>query len=230
MCVNFSVAQVQVQINKDVYNFDLAPRLAEVLTPIANSAEWYWPSAQLYNLNAASIEKQRQTLIQQLRNDSSANEAKQEAYEALINQLSAWRLADRIQIKIDFDLARVSPAQNPKFDNGEYLLRLSTRPSTFEVFGAVMRPSTLKVTNNTCIRDILADVIRLQSADHNQVYIISPTGQIEIAPIAYWNHRCVVPMPGSSLYIPLQENQWFEHASIINQQVASLALNRIRTQ
>jgi flagellar biosynthesis protein FliQ len=63
ICINVSVAQVQVQINEDVYSFNLAPRLAEVLTPVANSNEWYWPSAQLYNLNAVAIEKQRQTLI-----------------------------------------------------------------------------------------------------------------------------------------------------------------------
>lgn len=230
ICINVSVAQVKVQVNDYIYNFDRAPRMVDVLTPVANSEDWYWPNAQLFNLNAASVEQQRQGLIQALRKEHGANKAKQEAYEALINQLSAWRLADHIQIKIDFDLARVSPKHNPRFDKGEYLLLLSTRPNTLDVFGAVINPGTLKQTNNTCVKDILADVSRLKSADDNQVYIISPTGQIEIAPIAYWNHRCVVPMPGSSIYIPLQENQWFKQASVINRQVAALALNRIRTQ
>jgi hypothetical protein len=231
LCIaNVSQANVNIQINQTQYSYLTQPRLNEILTPIEAAANWYWPSAQLFNLDKTAVEEQRQALISLLSNYAKQNDDSRATYAALIQQLQNWRLADRIQIKIDFELTRFSLEHNPRFEDGDYLLKLSTRPKNLYIFGAIDAPIVKTFSENSCLQDLLTDVNRLANADLNQVYLISPSGSVQSVPIAYWNSRCVVAMPGSSIYVPLQENQWFKQAKVINRQVASLAINRIHAQ
>jgi hypothetical protein len=221
-------ANVQIDINGSVYSYDSNPRLDQVLAPVADQDDWYWPNAQLFDLSRSAIEAQRNILIQRLINKGTTNNRLSGDYQKLINDIQSWRLADRIQINIDFDLARISLANNPKIENGNYLLTLSKRPEQLHIFGAVAAPRTITYPENTCIDEILTGIMRLDIADNSFVYLISPTGNVEKVPVAYWNKACAVPMPGSSIYIPIQEYQWLKSAALINQQVTSLAVNRIR--
>ena len=227
--IQLCFAQVDISINDKNIIYDANPRLAEVLETVANDMPWYWPSAQLFKLKVTEVELQRQALIKLLEQNEGSDE-QAIAHRTLMKQIKSWHLGDRISIKIDYDLARYSLNYNPRIENGKYLLTLSKRPTKLEVFGAVAAPISITYVENKCVKDLLNSITRLENADLNQVYIIAPTGKIDIAPVAYWNHHCVIPMPGSAIYIPLQENQWFEHAKIINQKVSSLALNRITKQ
>lgn len=220
-------AQVRVKINKSVYQYDANPRLADVLVPTFGVSQWYWPSAQLFRLNSTDYEATRNSLIALLSKDNTASKNVLKAHQHLLSQINEWQLADRVQIEIDFERARYSLAHNPQFEAGEYLLKLSERPKSLFIFGAVATPQTIEHVDNQCIQETIKDIERYVGADLDKIFIISPNGKIEPAAIAYWNERCVVPMPGSSIYIPLQENQWFKKAALINKQMASLSVNRI---
>lgn len=229
LCIfNVSYAAVQIHINGVAYVHDALPRLDHVLMPVAAQEQWHWPSSQLFNLESAAIETQRDTLIQLLSDEGTVNAQISGDYQTLINEIKRWPLADRIQIDIDFDLARYSLAHNPRFVSGNYLLTLSERPNQLFIFGAVASPSTIDYAENTCVDKIISNIARLKIASLSYVYLISPAGDIQKAPIAHWNSSCVVPAPGSSLYIPIHEHQWSKTAYSLNQQVISLALNRIQ--
>ncbi|WP_371195225.1 capsule biosynthesis GfcC family protein [Glaciecola sp. SC05] len=227
---NPSHANVQVEINGGVYVFEGNPRLAEVLAPLAQQQNWYWPSAQLFNLELSSVEKQRHELLQDLKDEATTDGVVNPNYQMLISEISNWRLADRIQIEIDFELARFSLAANPRFENGNYLLHLAQRPKYIYVFGAVQIPATLSSPDNQCLHSVIKDMVRLDIADPSYVYLILPTGKIEKVAVAYWNRGCVIAMPGSLVYVPIRESQWFNTAKIINQKVTALALNRVPSQ
>lgn len=222
-----SYAKVQIEINGVAYSYQNNPRLDEVLSPVVNQNNWYWPSAKLFKTDNAAIEAQRIALIKLL---SSYGEKQRKEQQAIIDQIKNWHLADRVKIKIDFDLARFSLTNNPKFEDGSFVLTLSKRPNFLTLFGALPKPGTLPFPENKCVRDLLAHVDKLPNADHDHVYVISPNGNIDKVPIAYWNQLCFVPMPGSMVYVPLRENQWFTEATDINQQVAELAINRTDEQ
>jgi len=224
----FSVqAQVKVTLNKTIYQYDATPRLADVLVPAFGVAQWYWPSSQLFRLNSTDYEATRDSLIALLSKDNTASKNVLKAHQHLLGQINEWQLADRVQIEIDFERARYSLAHNPQFEAGEYLLTLSERPKSLFIFGAVATPKSIVYEDNQCIQETIKGIQRYVGADLDKVFIISPDGKIAPATIAYWNKRCVVAMPGSSIYVPLQENQWFQKAAMINQQMALLSVNRI---
>lgn len=229
ICLSMAThANVLININGSNYSYNENPRLEQVLAPIALQSNWYWPSAQLFDLDDANIELKRDELIQLIKQDAAANVEFANDYQILIEQIQTWTLADRVNIDIDFDLARFSIEHNPKFENGRYLLTVSTRPERVYIFGAVKEAGYRDFSENTCVTNVLAKIERLDSADTNSLYLISPNGNVEKAPIAYWNRACVVPMPGSLIYVPIQESSWSADMAQMNKMVTSLALNKVQ--
>ncbi|MEP4892434.1 MAG: capsule biosynthesis GfcC family protein [Aliiglaciecola sp.] len=218
-------SQVEVTVDNKVLSFVENPRLSQVLEPIDLKPNWYWRSAQLFKLDSDLAENNKRNLIDQLISVSQSNDST--ALTPLISQIESWQLAQRIDIHIDYDLARFVLRYNPLFEDGKYELKLTKRQSSLFIFGAVSQPQTLAYENNQCIETIVAKIDKLEIADANFVYAIQPDGVIRKLPIAYWNQECQQVMPGSQLYIPLAEFQWFSENTQLNQLVAELAVNRI---
>jgi len=228
-----SRSEVEITINDTQFLYDGPVRLAQVLTPVAFQEKWYWQSAQLFAFSKASteqLEQQRIDLIHALQAQSLVNNDISETYLTIADQVNTWYLADRISLNIDYDLARISLEHNPQFVSGKHLLLLTPRPSTLHIFGALPKAETIEYPENTCIADILEGVELLEGAERNIVYIISLSGNVQQAPIAYWNKSCVMAPPGASIYIPLLENQWSASARNLNELVIELAINRITRQ
>lgn len=222
-----SLAKVEVSINNTAYSFPTNPRLSDVLAPVAFQEPWYWPNSQLFRSNTKKAQALRQQIIERLAKEGNENSTHQSIYVAITKQLESWEVADRIAIEIDFELARISSKNNPLMENGLYRILLTKRPSNVYVFGALNNELNLPYSNNTCVEDIMSKVVLSDSADKSYVYLISPLGKVEKAPIAYWNSKCTILMPGSTLYVPLKEGLFSKAHKTINRQILALAVNRI---
>jgi hypothetical protein len=216
-----------VQISDNTYQFDGTPRLSSVLEPIAFDKNWYWPGAKLFMLNNSNINVAREQLITSLENIQKSSDNHDMEYSKLIEQIKNWSLASRVNIVIDYDLARYSLKNNPVFEPGNYLLQLSEPPKYVKIFGAVSNPVNKEYQNNTCVHELLKNIAMSDQADKSIVYIIDGSGSVKKAPIAYWNRECVVPKRGAMIYVPLQEGQYFTQNNDLNKAIIHLAINRI---
>jgi hypothetical protein len=222
-----SLAKVEVTINETVYTYSTNPRLSDVLRPVAFQESWYWPNTQLFSRNTNQAQELRQQIVKMLAIQSKENKKHQAIYGNIAKQLENWEIADRVAIQIDYELSRISPKNNPLFEDGLYQVFLTKRPTNIKVFGAIDKELVLPFKNNTCVKDIVSTITFSDYADKSYVYLISPQGQIEKSPIAYWNNKCTIPMPGSALYVPLQENFFSKVHGVINRDILALAVDRI---
>lgn len=224
---NAKASDVNVQINDKTYQYVDSPRLTNVLEPVAFEKQWYWSNAKLFNLDSGEINALRDRLIVSLDNIQASSGNITNAYSQLAQQVKSWKLAHRINIRIDYDLARYTLKNNPIFEAGNYLITLSERPKHIKIFGAVSKPLSKDYQNNTCVHDVLKNVKLSDEADKSIVYLIESSGVVQKAPIAYWNKNCVIAKPGSMVYVPLEEDQIFKQNSELNLAIVHLAKNRI---
>lgn len=222
-----SQADIKVILNNNLYSYSVSPRLVEVLSPVAFDKQWYWPESKLFRSNTDYAQQLRTEIINLLKAEKANQESNNSSYENIINQIGSWELADRIKVEIDFELARISAQHNPRLESGEYQLILSERPSNLYIFGAIEKPINTHYIDNTCVKDILSSLKFMHLADLSFIYIISPRGKVGKYGIANWNNECVLPMPGSTIYIPLQERLFSNQEKIINRKIVELATNRV---
>ncbi|MDX3773629.1 capsule biosynthesis GfcC family protein [Chromatiaceae bacterium AAb-1] len=224
-----ALADVRVVINSQSFSYTDNPRLAEVLAPVAGP-HWYWPAAALYQLDNNEPEQLRQLILQQLTafaEQQQDNHRQLAAVQRIKGELSGWQLAKRIRIPIDYDLARTKAEFNPRFEDGDYLLRLTMRPSSVYAFGLLEFSRKLTHLGAADVTAYLPELKLLAGADKSRIYIIQPDGQTSIASIAYWNKQHREVMPGGQLFIPFA-TEWFATAAdSLNQQIIELATHRV---
>ena len=229
---NTAVASVTVTINQDQYVFAHEPRLVEILTPIANQANWYWPSATLYQVDNIQLEEKRQLLITSLSNliqrYRTQNPETAKSIEQLQASITNWRLAQRLPIKIDYDLARMVAAANPQLPKGEYILSLRPRINTVQLFGAVNNTGAVPHLPYTDISGYITNHNLLGLANKDVVIIIQADGRLIKSPAAYWNKTHQEVMPGSQIFVPFKQSLFKPEFTTINQQIITLALNRVQ--
>lgn len=226
-----AMAKVTVTINHQAFEFDHNPRLVEVLAPVAIEQNWYWPSAVLFEDTNNELETTRQLLLNNLSNLSQAYEADNaklaESIEELKATIASWRLAKRLPIKVDFDLARIVAAENPQLPNGDYILELDERKNTVQLFGAVHKTNQLNHQGHADASQYITDQLRSELANKDYVILIQADGQKIMAPVAYWNKKHQEIMPGSQIFVPFKESLLQPELNLLNQQIVTLALNRL---
>ncbi|MCS4308797.1 hypothetical protein M2404_003159 [Rheinheimera pacifica] len=223
-------AAVTVDINGNRRQFDANPRLHEVLAPVALQSNWYWPAAALYQLNSDQPEQLRQQLLQQIAQLKQQNAADSDFFttmESLERQLASWRLAKRIAMPIDYDLARVRPEFNPRFDNGAYLLQLKQRPASVYLFGALSSEMTVTHRGAAAAADYIISAQPTPLADVAELILLQPNGKVQAAGAAYWNHAHIEAMPGAQVFIPLQSQLFSSQLDILNKRLLELASHRV---
>lgn len=224
-------SEVEITINQSAYAYSSNPRLSDVLAPVALKENWYWPSSQLFRSNTNNAQDSQNQIVEMLSSQANSKASYYGTFNNLVNQLLSWDVADRVNIQVDFDLARTVTQHNPRLENGQYKMFLSTRPTHLYVFGAVENALNLPFTDNNCVVDIIANIELSTYAHKSYVYVISPNSEINKIAIALWNaSQCASLMPGSMVYIPLQEGHFSDKYSIINRRIAELAVNRIAVQ
>ena len=232
LALNTVIASVTVAVGKEQYIFTHSPRLIEILAPLANQKNWYWPGAVLFEVDVSQLEKTRQLLLNNLsilsKRYQSENPKLALSIEQLKMTITNWSLARRLPITIDYDLARIVAAANPQLPHGQFILELTERKNTLPVFGAVNK--TIKVTQlaHSDVGMYITDQIRSDLANRDYLMLIQADGRTIKAPIAYWNKTHQEAMPGSQLFIPFSESLLQPEFAIINQQIMALALNRLQ--
>lgn len=224
-----SFADITITINETKYQYPGNPRLTEVLEPIA-SKNWYWPAARLFRLNDKAAEESRKQAIAAL---ASLNDNflllgdYRPATNYLTSQIEAWNLATRVNITIDYDLARIKPEYNPKFDDGEYLLSLKPPVIPIYEFGMTENIGFFTAKTGLCADQYLVGKELKPLADKDYLYVIQPNGKISKIGKAYWNYQCRTLMPGAQLFVPISETDVISQVSKVNKLVAELSINRI---
>ncbi|MAD74868.1 MAG: hypothetical protein CML20_08790 [Rheinheimera sp.] len=234
---------VIVDINNSAYNFEVEPRLSEVLAKKGLEQNWYWPASKLYRLDNTKLnstrlnssllasnspEHLRSTVLQQLETlAASAKPELQTELNALKFQVANWQLAQRILIPIDYDLARAQAPFNPKFDTGVYKLQLMVRPETVQFWGAIEKDVVVPHNGATSISEYLTAIERTAYADASVVYVIQPDGTVIKVGVANWNRQHIEAMPGALVFVPF-ESEWFSsELEQLNQNLLALVLHRV---
>ncbi|MFQ3219666.1 MAG: hypothetical protein ACI96W_002030 [Paraglaciecola sp.] len=231
MTFDNAIAQVTVEVNQQHYVFTNQPRLVEVLAPLATQQNWYWPAAALYEIDKIELEKTRQKVLNQLSILAKAQLPKNGPLKLAVEQLAAditnWTLARRLPIAIDYDLARIKAAANPKFTHGNYILHLARRSNRIHLLGAVNYSQHVAHLPHGDVSNYMAKQSLTNLADKDYVIVIQANGTVVKAPTAYWNKTHQEVMPGSQLFVPFKESLFTPELSKINQHIVKLALNRV---
>lgn len=223
-------SSVEIAINDTAYRYKNNPRLSEVLAPVAFLDSWYWPQSKLFRLNTKNAQALRSEVLNMLAQQKRSQNEHAALYENITQQLLSWEIADRVTVKIDFELSRISSAHNPRLDSAGFQLLLSKRPEHLYVFGALDNPQRIPYEDNTCIEQIMTQIKVSKIAHKSHLILISPQGNVSEAQTAYWNNECTLVMPVTMIYVPLQESLLSQQPNIINNKIAELAVNRIVAQ
>jgi hypothetical protein len=233
LTLNTVTASVTVTVKQQQYVFTHQPLLVEVLAPIAAQENWYWPMAALYQEGDIQLEKTRQSLLNNLSALSKRYRTEKPQIGQSIEQLQVtitrWHLARRFPIKIDYDLARIVAAANPRLPNGKYILDLSPRMDTVQLFGAVNKTNYVPHLAHADASEYITRQTLTDLADKDIVMVIQADGRDITSPVAYWNKTHQEVMPGSQLFVPFKESLFHPEFALINQQIMTLALNRVRS-
>lgn len=229
---NTAVASVTVTVNKMQYMFAHEPHLIEILAPIANLKNWYWSSAALFQADDVKLENMRISLLNNLSILAKTYEAEKpeitQSLEQLRYAIKNWRLARRLPIKIDYDLARIVEAANPQLPQGKYILNLKPRLKTVQFFGAVNDAGVVLHLPHADVSEYIARHILGDLSNKDYVVLIQADGRLIKVPVAYWNKTHQEVMPGSQLFVPFEQSLFKPEFATINQQVMTLALNRVQ--
>ncbi len=223
-------AMVSVQINENLYHFSELPRIDEVLAHQALEHNWYWPSTALFELGDLDLESRRKVILAKLDKLKTNHLAEQQIFDAISNlqsQINQWQLAKRIILPINYDLARISPENNPRFEAGNYLLKLQLRSESITAFGLVKMPTTIEHKGGSSFNYYVTDMKILSVANNSELYIIQPDGKVNKAGYAYFNQSSPDIMPGSRIFVPFKSELFSTELDAINQEIVELAINWI---
>lgn len=227
-----AIASVTVTMKQEVYEFTYEPYVSEVLALIADQEKWYWPSAVLYQADSIQLENTREQVLNSLSTLIKSHQIDKPEISHSLEQLkitiTQWDLAQRLPLKIDYDLVRIVAKANPRLPKGQYILSVTPRMSTVQLYGAVHETSNIAHRPHTDVSQYITNIARTNLADKDYVIIIQANGQKITAPIAYWNKGHQEIMPSSQLFIPFRESFFYPEFAILNQHIITLALNRVR--
>ncbi|MEI8596278.1 capsule biosynthesis GfcC family protein [Photobacterium sp. Hal280] len=208
------------------------------LTPSSDkpAQSLYWSGALLWKADhraKQAIALHQQTLDKQTRALADhwrySRPAASETLIQLAQSLASPLPGERIFLPLDRDRVRIVPENNPAL-NGPFALRLTTRPNTVKVTGAVKLPTgntadiSLPWQERQDAADYLKQIPALSVANRDYVWVIQPDGKAEQHNIAYWNRQHQDIAPGAILYLAFTDLP--ESAKSLNAQIIHLLSQR----
>lgn len=173
---------------------------------LANS---WWPGAVISEEQAtATALRQQQALVARLA-ALSAEESGDDAaaINTLRQQIQALKITGRQHITLDPDVVRVSERGNPPLQ-GNYTLWVGAQPTEVTLFGLLSRPGKQPFMPGRDVTHYLDGQNLLSGADRSYAWVVYPDGRSQKVPVAYWNKRHVEPMPGSIIFVGLDDSVW----------------------
>ncbi len=219
---------VSITLNDKLYVFNERPRLAQVLAPVALLDNWYWPATKVFKLDTPEPEQQRQALLALIsRLKMQAKPELAAALGQLATEIAGWQVAQRVSLKVDYDLARISLAHNPRFDAGRYQLMLTARPNSLLVNGALTQPTVVGHVGAGHLAVYLTQLDMSPAADKQRLWLIQPDGAVRQVIVQHWGRERVEAMPGAQLIVPFSSHFFTADLAELNQQLLALAVNRM---
>lgn len=192
---------------------------------LANS---WWPGAVISEEQAtAAALRQQQELVARLAALSAGESGDAAAaINALRQQVQALRITGRQRVNLDPDVVRVSERANPPLQ-GNYTLWVGPQPAEVTLFGLMSRPGKLPFMPGRDVVSYLEGQSLLSGADRSYAWVIYPDGRSQKVPVAYWNRRHVEPMPGSIIFVGLDDAVWSSEPDALNADILHTLTQRI---
>ena len=207
-------------------------RLSDLLHDERLPPDIYWRSAQLTNMERMNAsEAERKSLVSELislkeswnsvqRMDLAASTQK------LIDDLSRGSVSGHFNLEIDPDLSRIDKASNPLL-KGDYILFFSARKPYLNLIGLTESSNQQGLYPGVGIHEYWQGYHLLPGADPAFIYMIQPTGKVDVVPVAIWNRLHREPMAGATLFIGFDPDILPPDHKSINARIAKLMTNRI---
>lgn len=192
---------------------------------LANS---WWPGAVIGEEQAtAEAQRQQQALLARLAAlsaEESGNDAA--AINALRQQIQALKVTGRQTINLDPDVVRVSERGNPPLQ-GNYTLWVGPQPTDITLLGLLSHPGKQPFIPGRDVASYLDGQRRLSGADRSYAWIVYPDGRTQKVAVAYWNKRHIEPMPGSIIFVGLDDAFWSSEPEALNVDILHTLTQRI---
>ncbi|MES0301507.1 capsule biosynthesis GfcC family protein [Citrobacter sedlakii] len=192
---------------------------------LANS---WWPGAVISEEQATvTALRQQQALVARLA-ALSAEESGDDAaaINTLRQQIQALKITGRQHITLDPDVVRVSERGNPPLQ-GNYTLWVGAQPTEVTLFGLLSRPGKQPFMPGRDVTHYLDGQNLLSGADRSYAWVVYPDGRSQKVPVAYWNKRHVEPMPGSIIFVGLDDSVWSSEPDALNADILHTLTQRI---
>lgn len=192
---------------------------------LANS---WWPGAVISEEQAtATALRQQQALVARLA-ALSAEESGDDAaaINTLRQQIQALKITGRQHITLDPDVVRVSERGNPPLQ-GNYTLWVGAQPTEVTLFGLLSRPGKQPFMPGRDVTHYLDGQNLLSGADRSYAWVVYPDGRSQKVPVAYWNKRHAEPMPGSIIFVGLDDSVWSSEPDALNADILHTLTQRI---
>lgn len=224
----FTEASVSVLVNNKPLHFTEQPRLADVLKEVAFEENWYWPASKLFRAPSEHIEHKRRVVLRHIAKVQGSSHPQLSAQLGLLaEEIRIWQLAERVFIKIDYDLARIQLKHNPKLTSGQYILSLVTRPNSIVFLGATASPIHLNHRPASPINSYLDSLTMSPFADSQRLFVFSNNIEAEEVSSALWNKEHVELMPGAVVFLPFAESMFSSDLSALNNMLLDLIKHRV---
>lgn len=209
-----------------------AQNLAQLVTSPALVNKTWWPGTVIAEREATAVvlQQQKQLLArltawgQALRADDDADKAA--VIDNVVQQLSAIHVTGRQFTALDPDWVRMRPTANRTLE-GDYSVYTLQKPTTVTVSGLVGNTGKTPWVPGYAVSDYLSERERLSGAERNVALLISPAGDVQEVPVAYWNRRHIEPEPGSIIYVGFSSWSLPGEYDDLNQQIVSVLTHRI---
>ena len=228
-----SITRVMVgHASKTTISLSDSQRLEQLLNAPGLPGDVYWPAAII---SPPAQDESAQQAKEQLLSDLKALQvlwmrAHQgglvQATQQLLRELDQLDVAGRIDIKLDPDLSRVEPANNPRL-SGDYSLYLSRRPSSLYLLGLINSRRSMPHEPAKGLAEYWQGHSLLPGANPGEVYLIQPDGRVQLSPVAVWNEYHIEPMPGATLFAGFDPALLPAQFKNINLRIADMIANRI---
>ncbi|CAJ1820186.1 capsule biosynthesis GfcC family protein [Aeromonas jandaei] len=208
-------------------------RLADLLFSSKLPSNIYWRTAQISNPEYhARIMADKMTLLSDLKalqvqwmRDGDMGEWVQSSQQLLV-EIDRLDVSGRLPILLDPVVNRAHEDKNPML-LGDYTLFISNRSQFIYFTGLINGASRQPLIEGAGLADYWQEYSLLAGADLAQAYLIQPTGEVSLVPVATWNQLHREPMAGATLFVGFDTALLPAKYKNLNLRIANLLANRI---
>jgi hypothetical protein len=198
----------------------------------ALQGEIWWPGAAISEQSATRLQQQKQqqllarlkALSALLRQDDDTSLAT--TVDSVYAQLAELNVIGRLFVPLDPDMIRLDPVLDRRL-RGEYQVYVAPEPKSVRLLGALAPHGKRDFLPGKDVSDYFTGLQPLEGAEYDNAWIITPQGEVQSVPIAYWNRRHNEMTPGSLLFLGFVVSALPDDFKDINEQIISLLTHRI---